>query len=187
MSKEKLSYDAIQTPPDVWSEILKLNPINPDEVFLEPFCGEGSLYNQVTCENKQWCEITQGRDVFDYDFENSDVTCIYTNSPFKADIPNKKGEIKYKNAVYFFIEYFMTRLKHLKTIGFLMSSKCFYALTPKRLYRLEQLGFSISNITVLSTNYWYSTYYFVKWDKNTTNKLVQIIPKTFTEKSHIPA
>jgi hypothetical protein len=186
MSKEKLSYDAIQTPPDVWSEILKLNPINPDEVFLEPFCGEGSLYNQVTCENKQWCEITQGRDVFDYDFENSDVTCIYTNSPFKADIPNKKGEIKYKNAVYFFIEYFMTRLKHLKTIGFLLSSKCFYSLTPNRLNKLSNLGFTISNITVLNTNYWYSTYYFIVFTKDATNKFVKIIPKTFTEKSHTP-
>ena len=183
MSKEKLSYDAIQTPVDVWSEILKLNPINPDEVFLEPFSGKNSLYDQVTCEKKEWCEIERGRDVFDYDYDNSDVTCIYTNSPFKSDIPNKKGIKSYKNCVFFFIEYFMTRLKHLKTIGFLMSSKCFYALTPKRLHRLEQLGFSISNITVLNTNYWYSTYYFVKWEKNTTNKLVKIIPKTFTNKT----
>ena len=183
MSKEKLSYDAIQTPPDVWSEILKLNPIHPDEVFLEPFAGKNSLYDQVQTNKKQWCEIERGRDVFDYDYDNSDVTCIYTNPPFKADIPNKKGIQSYKNCIYFFLQHFMTRLKHLKTIGFLMSSKCFNSLTPNRLHKLEELGFSISNITVLSTNYWFGIYYFVKWDKNTTNKFIQIIPKTFTNKS----
>jgi hypothetical protein len=182
MEKPKLDYMAIQTDPSVWSEILKLNPIHPDEIFLEAFAGENSLYDQVQTNKKQWCEITKGRDIFDYDFENSDVTCIYTNSPFKADIPNKKGIKSYKNCVFFFISYFMTRLKHLKTIGFLMSSKCLYALTPKRLHHLEQLGFSISNITVLNTNYWFSTYYFIKWEKNATNKFVQIIPKTFTKK-----
>ena len=184
MEKPKLDYMAIQTSPDVWSEILKLNPINPDEVFYEPFAGENSLFDQVvTNKDKEWTEITKGRDVFDYDFENSDVTVIYTNSPFKCDIPNKKGEMKYKNCVFYFLDLFMTKLKHLKTIGFLMSSKCFYSLTPNRLNKLEQLGFSISNITVLNTNYWYGIYLFVKWDKNATNKLVQIIPKTFTNKS----
>ena len=183
MEKEKLSYDAIQTPPDVWSEILKLNPIHPDEVFLEPFAGKNSLYDRVDTNNKQWCEIERGRDVFDYDFANSDVTVIYTNPPFKCDIPNKKGEMKYKNCVFFFLQHFMTRLKHLKTIGFLMSSKCFYSLTPNRLNKLSNLGFTISNITVLNTNYWYSTYYFIVFTKDATNKFIQIIPKTFTNNS----
>jgi len=186
IEKPKLDYLSIQTPVSIWEEILKLNPIHPDEVFLEPFAGENSLFNQVQTNKKEWCEITKGRDIFDYDFENSDVTVIYTNSPFKCDIPNRKGIKSYKNCIYFFLQHFMTRLKHLKTIGFLISSKCFYSLTPNRLNKLEQLGFSISNITVLSTNYWYSTYYFILFERGQTNKFVKIIPKTFTEKSQTP-
>jgi hypothetical protein len=186
MEKEKLDYMVIQTSPDVWSKILELNPIHPDEVFLEAFSGENSLYDQVDTNKKEWCEITKGRDIFDYDFENSDVTVIYTNPPFKCDIPNKKGEMKYKNCVFFFLEYFMTRLKHLKTLGFLINAKSFCSLTPNRLHQLEQLGFSISNITVLNTNYWYGCYYFILFERGQTNKCVKIIPKTFTEKSHTP-
>lgn len=184
MEKPKLDYMAIQTDPSIWSKLLELNPINPDAVFYEPFSGENSLFNQVhTNTEKEWTELERGKDVFDYDFDNSEVTCIYTNPPFKADIPNKKGEMKYKNCVFFFLQHFMTRLKHLKTIGFLMSSKCFYSLTPNRLNKLSNLGFTISNITVLNTNYWYSTYYFIVFTKDATNKFIQIIPKTFTNKS----
>jgi hypothetical protein len=184
MEKPKLDYLSIQTPVSIWEEILKLNPINHDAVFYEPFSGENSLFDQVvTNKDKEWTEITKGRDVFDFDYENSEVTCIYTNSPFKCDIPNKKGIKSYKNCVFFFLQHFMTKLKHLKTIGFLMSSKCFYSLTPNRLNKLEQLGFSISTITVLNTNYWYGIYMFIVFEKDATNKPIKIIPKTFTNKS----
>jgi hypothetical protein len=179
MSKEKLDYMAIQTDPSIWTKLLELNPIHPDEVFLEPFSGENSLFDQVDTNNKQWCEITKGRDIFDYDFANSDVTVLYTNPPFKSDIPNKKGIKSYKNCVFFFLEYFMKNLKHLKTIGFLINAKSFCSLTPNRLHKLEQLGFSISNITVLNTTLWYGCYYFILFESRQTNKFIKIIPKTF--------
>ena len=179
MEKTKLDYMAIQTDPAIWSKLLELNPINPDAVFLEAFAGENSLYDQVTCEKKEWCEITKGRDVFDYDYKNSKVTCIYTNPPFKADIPNRKGIKSYKNCVYFFLEYFMKNLKHLETIGFLINAKSFCSLTPHRLHRLEQLDFSISSITVLNTTQWYGCYYMVVFQRGQTNKCVKIIKDTF--------
>ena len=179
MEKPKLDYMAIQTDPSVWSEILKLNPIYPDEIFLEAFAGENSLYDQVQTNKKQWCEITKGRDIFDYDFDNSEVTCIYTNPPFCADIPDKKGNVKFRNAVFYFIELFMTRLKHLHTLGFLINAKSFCSLTPKRLYRLEQLGFYMTSITMLNCDFWYGIYTFIVFTKNPTNKPVKIIKDTF--------
>ena len=184
MEKTKLDYMAIQTDPSIWSKLLELNPINPDAVFYEPFSGEGSLFDQIqTNTEKEWSEITKNRDVFDYDYKNSKVTCIYTNPPFKADIPNRKGIKSYKNCVYFFLEYFMKNLKHLDTIGFLINAKSFCSLTPHRLHKLEQLHFSISSITVLNTTQWYGCYFFVVFQRGQTNKLVKIIPKTFTNKS----
>ena len=51
--------------------------------------------DQVDCSIKYWTEIELDKNVFD--FENKkEITCIYTNPPFKAFIPNRKGEKQYK-------------------------------------------------------------------------------------------
>jgi hypothetical protein len=178
---KKLDYFDIQTPPEVWSEILKLNPIDTDAIFFEPFAGECSLYNQIGNE-KYWCEIELQKDVFDFE-DVEKITCIYTNPPYKADIPQKSGIKKYKNASFFFLSYFCGLYPNLDTIGFLMSANLFNALTPFRLNALKEKGFTISAITILNTNFWRSTHYFVVFKKdNTDNAKIHIIPKTFQKK-----
>lgn len=171
-----LKYEEIQTPVDVWQSILDLNPIEEDDIFFEPFCGEGNLYNLIT-NTKEWCEITKGKDIFDYDFENSNVTTIYSNPPFKCILPNGK----YKNCVYYFFELFMSKLTRLKKIGFLMNAKSFQSITPKRMARLNELGFYVSSITMLNCNYWYGLYYFILFEKQPTNNLIKVIKTTFTK------
>lgn len=182
MEKQKLNYLEIQTPSDVWKSILELNPINRDAIFLEPFAGENTLYGLVDTNKKDWCEITKGRNIFNYDFESSDVSCIYTNPPFKSDIPDKKGNFKYKNCVFFFLDLFAKKLPKLNKIGFLINAKSFCSLTPNRLTQLKKNGFEMTAITVLNTNYWFGTYYFVVFERGQTNKLVKVIEKTFTQK-----
>jgi hypothetical protein len=172
-----LTYIDIQTPPDVWQKILELNPIPEDDVFYEPFKGEGNLYNQIT-NKKYWTEITEGKNVFDFENKN-DITCIYSNFPFKCLIPNKKGEFKYKNAGYYFLEYFADNYPNLKTLGTLVSSKIFNSFTPKRLKKLQDKGFTIKSITCLNCDYWYNIYYFVLFEKNTNNDFIKIIDKVF--------
>lgn len=167
------SYLDIQTPPDVWTKILELLPVRGDAIFLEPFKGEGSLYNQISCE-KDWCEITEGRDIFDYDCNKSNVTTIYTNPPFKCELTNKKGQKVVKNSVYYFLEYFMMNLPLLEEIGFLINAKSFQSITPKRFIKLQKLGFYVHNIVVLNCNYWWGTYYFVLFKKYNTNFLIPI-------------
>ncbi len=177
---ESCSYEDIQTPPDVWQKILELCPVPEDAVFYEPFKGEGSLYNQIT-NKKYWTEITEGKDVFDFESKN-EVTCIYSNFPFKCLIPNKKGELKYKNAGYYFLEYFADNYPNLNTLGTLVSSKIFNSFTPKRLKKLQDKGFTIKSITCLNCDYWYNIYYFVLFEKNTNNDFIKIIDKVFTKK-----
>jgi hypothetical protein len=177
----QLNYLEIQTPPDVWKELLKLNPIDANEVFYEPFRGEGSLFNQVYCSIKLWSEIEEGKDVFNFEFPN-DVTCIYTNPPFKTNIKNKKGEMVYKNAIFYFLNYFVSMYPKLTTLGFLINANGFNSLTPYKLAKLAKQGFTISAITFLNTNYWYGGYYFCVFKKNNTNKAdIHIIEKTFTK------
>jgi hypothetical protein len=46
-------------------------------------------------------KLNYGKDVFDFE-DVEKITCIYTNPPYKADIPQKSGIKKYKNASFFF-------------------------------------------------------------------------------------
>jgi hypothetical protein len=172
-----LSYEEIQTPFDVWFDLLRLNPIDKDAVFFEPFKGLGNLYNQVETNKKYWCEITKGKDVFDFEFKD-EIEIIYTNPPYLCSIPNKKGIFKERNAVYFFMEYFMTNYRNLKKIGFIMNQSCFSSFTPKRLKKLNDLGFTISTMTLFNCNYWFGLQYFVVFDKN-ENTCYKYIEKTF--------
>ena len=186
MSDRMLNYIDIQTPPDVWSKILELNPIDVDDAFYEPFAGMNSLYDQIT--NKKYrTEITDGLDVFDFDFDNhQDVSVIYTNPPYFSSIPDKKGNFKERNAVYFFLEFFMIKFKNLKKIGFIMNMKCFNSLTPKRLKKLNDLGFTISSMTMFNCNYWYGIQIFIVFEKNNTGNCFKYIEKTFTQKITCP-
>lgn len=174
-----LSFKDIQTPTEVWSKILEQNPIALDEIFYEPMAGLNSLYDQVT--NKKYrTEITEGLDVFDFD-KKDEITCIYTNPPYICSIPDKKGNFKEKNAVYFFMEYFMTHYLNLKKIGFIMNMKCFNSFTPIRLSKLKKLGFTISSITMFNCNFWFGLNLFVVFDKN-DNNCFKFIEKPFTKK-----
>ena len=161
-----LSYNDIQTPKEVWTEILNRCPIHDDEVFYEPFAGEKSLYNQVLTNKKYYTEINEDLDVFNFDYKlNNDITTIYTNPPYKCNIPDKKGNIKPRNAVYYFLAYFMTHFVSLKKIGFIMNMKCFNSITPKRLKKLNDFGFTISSITMFNCDFWYGLQLFVLFDK----------------------
>ena len=172
-----LNYLDIQTKPDVWTKLLELNPIDANDVVLEPFKGIGNLYNQIDTNKKYWCEIEEGKNIFDFEDKHL-ITTIYTNPPYRCSIPNKKGIFKERNAVYFFMEYFMTNYPNLKKIGFIMNQKCFSSFTPKRLKKLQDLGFSISTLTLFNCNYWYGLQYFVIFNKE-ENTCYKYIEKTF--------
>jgi len=174
-----LSYKEIQTAIPVWTELLRLNPIDKDAIVLEPFKGDGNLYNLIDTNQKYYCEIEENKDIYDFK-EKDEITTIITNPPFKANIPNKKGEMVYKNAVFFFLDYFTLNYKNLNTLGFLINATAFNSLTPYRLTKLAKQGFTISAITILNTNWWYGTYYYIIFRKDYTNKTdIHIIPKTF--------
>jgi hypothetical protein len=162
---ETCKYKDIQTPVDVWTRVLERYPIGDDEIFYDPFAGEMNLYNQIQTNKKYWSEITKGRDVFDFEYKD-EVTCIYSNFPFKCNIPNKKGELKYKNDGYFLLEHFIDNYPNLKLLGTLVSSNIFNymsSFTQKRLKKLKDKGFTIKSVTCLNCNY------FILFERNTNN------------------
>jgi hypothetical protein len=68
--------DLFFTPPELAKQII--SHYNPKGICLEPCFGEGAFYNAMP-EPKDWCEITKGRDFFEYDKK---VDWIITNPPF---------------------------------------------------------------------------------------------------------
>jgi len=68
--------DVIMTPED--SAIAIIEYFNPTGIILEPCRGTGNIYNNLP-QTKLWCEISQGKDFFDF---NEKVDWIITNPPY---------------------------------------------------------------------------------------------------------
>lgn len=68
--------DVVMTPKSTAKYIV--NHFNPTGLVLEPCRGTGAFYDQFPAE-KAWCEISDGKDFFEWDTE---VDWIITNPPF---------------------------------------------------------------------------------------------------------
>ena len=78
MDKNEVYYFH-QTPQELCIELIKIVPLVKGDKVLEPFSGEGNFYNNFpNFVEKDWCEITDGRDYKDYDKE---FDWVITNPP----------------------------------------------------------------------------------------------------------
>lgn len=68
--------DTVQTPIDVAKMIVSF--FVPQGLVLEPCKGDGNIYNELP-EPKEWCEIKDGKNFFDY---RTEVDWIITNPPY---------------------------------------------------------------------------------------------------------
>lgn len=68
--------DVVFTPIKIAKEIIDI--FMPDGKCLEPCMGEGAFFNLLP-KGSDWCEITKGKDFYDY---NEKVDWIVTNPPY---------------------------------------------------------------------------------------------------------
>ncbi len=141
-----------QTPPELCKELIKQVPLEAGDRVLEPFKGEGGFYNNLPdFVEKDWCEITEGRDYKDYDKEFD--FCL-TNPPFKLQEGSKR-----ENAFWKLLKYYTCRAT--KGVAFLGNDFCFATLTPKRLKELNESGWYIHNITCCNVKKWRGRYFWI--------------------------
>lgn len=69
--------DKCYTPFPIAKKIINLFPLYGK--VLDPFKGKGAFYEQIDIEDKDWCEIDEGRDFFDY---TDKVDWIISNPPY---------------------------------------------------------------------------------------------------------
>ena len=145
-------YQFHQTPPELCKDLIPHVPLIEGDVVLEPFKGEGGFFNVFPeYVQKEWCEITQGKDYTAY---TGDIDWVITNPPFRLE-----GHEGRRNAFWELIEYYTARVK--KGIAFLGNDYCLGTLTPKRLEVLKALGFSIQKVVVCNVKKWRGRYFFI--------------------------
>ena len=145
-----------QTPEELCKILIEQVPLIKGDRVLEPFKGEGNFYNNFPdFVEKDWCEITQGRDYKDYDKE---FDWVITNPPFKLD-DSKKRESTFFNL----LKHYTSKSK--KGIAFLGNHFCFVALSPNRLKELNNNGWYIHNIVCCNIKKWWGRYFFIIFKK----------------------
>ena len=133
--------DKIYTPPKVVDMMIDFCDYQPGQLVLEPARGKGAIYDKLS-EPKDYCEIEDGKDFFDYD---------------------KKVDIVLTNPPYSLIDKF---LAHTYT---LCDKFCFiigcYSLTPKRLETMKSNGFYVTKILLTQIPSWFQRSYIIVCQK----------------------
>ncbi|MDM5141556.1 class I SAM-dependent methyltransferase [Aeromonas bestiarum] len=78
-----IERELYQTPASAVAALMRCICFRPADTFMEPCRAEGNIYNPVPLplEQKEWAEISQGRDYLAWDFGRQ-FDVIITNPPF---------------------------------------------------------------------------------------------------------
>lgn len=139
------SNDEVMTPICIAEKLVK--HFNPQGKGLEPCCGTGNILRFL--RDAEWCELTKGRDFFDY---HKKVDYIFTNPPWSKIRLFLQHSMELTNEIYFLftINHLWTkaRLRDIKQAGFGIKEICIFE-TPKE---FPQSGFQLGMV-YLSKNY----------------------------------
>jgi len=151
-----------QTPRDCAKDLIPFIPLEAGDKVLEAFKGEGAFYDNLPDNvEKDWCEITQGRDYKDYDKE---FDWVVSNPPFKIDD---------KNMIWPLIDYYTTRAK--KGIAFLVSDYGFTTITPIRQAVLKDRNWGITSLTMVNIKKWRGRYFLIILQKDKPSVMHHLI------------
>ena len=130
------SDDVVMTPTELAGKLVK--HFNPQGKGLEPCCGTGNILKFL--DNADWCEISKGKDFFEY---NSKVDYIFTNPPFSQIRKFLQHSMELADNIYFIctINHLWTkaRLRDIESAGFGVKEICIFD-TPKN---FPQTGFQL--------------------------------------------
>jgi len=94
------TYYFHQTPELLCRDIISNIAFEPDDIVFEPFAGENNFFKNFPQEiTKYRCEIEDGLDFKDFDYEGIRPSIIITNPPFRLETENgKKGYIYFNSS-----------------------------------------------------------------------------------------
>jgi hypothetical protein len=116
----------------------------PTDVWLDPFKNSGNYYNQFPTENKEYTELLEGKDFFDY---TTKVDVICSNPPYSMIDNVLEHSVKLEPRV----------------ISYLIGVN---NLTSKRIEYLEKNGYNITKLHMCKVYKWYGMTLIVVFEKN---------------------
>tara|TARA_R110001632_G_scaffold11382_1_gene41134 strand:- start:448 stop:945 length:498 start_codon:yes stop_codon:yes gene_type:complete len=141
--KRKEANDIFITPIELAKKHIEMIEFNENEKWLDPCKNDGSYYNNLPNDNKDYCEILENKDFFEYEGE---VDIIIQNPPYS--LMNKWIE---KN-----IELNPRVISFIVGIG---------NLTAKRIETLEHAGYGLTKMRMLKVWVWYGMSVIVIFEK----------------------
>lgn len=134
--------DIVMTPPWLAQEIV--DHFSPKGFILDPCKGEGAFYNILPEDRRDWCELSEGKDFFDY---CEKVDWIITNPPWSKMQPFLLHGMEISDNIVFLttINHYTTkrRIRDMRENNF--SIKEIYCVpTPEKPW--PQLGFQLAAI-----------------------------------------
>jgi len=140
--------DVFYTPSLVAQTHIKSIKADPNDVWYDPFKGKGVYYDNFPTNNKEWSEITDGKDFFESSYK---VDVICSNPPYSCmdEVLKKSVELNPRVISYLLLE---------------------GKITPKRLEYMNNAGYGLSGMYICKVYEWYGmtiAYTFTKGSKNT--------------------
>ncbi len=139
------SNDIVMTPEYIAKNLV--SHFNPHGKGLEPCCGSGNILKFLS--NADWCEITKGKDFFNY---NKQVDYIFTNPPWSKIRDFLRHSMQIAHEIYFLITinhiWTKARLRDIDNNNFAIKEICIFD-TPQS---FPQSGFQLGMV-YLSKNY----------------------------------
>jgi hypothetical protein len=136
--------DVIYTPEPLAKDMIKICKIKKGETVLDPSKGAGVFYNNFpkNCK-KDYCEITESKDFFEY---NKKVDWVIGNPPYSLwdKWLDHTMEITDKFCYIFSV----------------------FNLTPKRLNKMEEKGFGVTKFYFLRVAWWFGPSFVIVAERN---------------------
>ena len=131
IKNRKVPNDVFYTPAGLVKQLIQQTPFHDADLVLDPFRGEGVFFNNFTNDHKDWCEIEEGRDFFQY---SESVDWILSNPPFSMITETIRHSVKIakKGFAYIMPTYSVThnRINMAASFGFKLDKIVFFK-TPK--------------------------------------------------------
>ena len=143
IKNRKNANDVFITPLELAKKHIDMIDYKDNDVWLDPCKNDGSYYNQFPNDNKDYCEILDDRDFFQYD---SDVDIIVQNPPYSLMDKWINKNIELNPRI----------ISMLIGIG---------NLTTKRIQALENAGYGLTKMKMLKVYKWYGMSCIVVFEK----------------------
>ena len=156
IKKRTNANDIFITPLELAKTHIEMIDYKEDDIWLDPFKNSGNYYNQYPTKKKDWCEILEGRDFFDFN-EKVDVICSNPPYSFIDKILNKCIELK------------------PRIISFLIGVN---NLTTKRIETMNNEGYGLYKMRMLKVWDWFGMSFIVQFELGKEN-CIQIDRKIY--------